>query len=105
MPVQYTVLLLLDADRGSLAEIELAHPDLPDGGGTLWLWIESATVVSLQVMGNGDPAKRIFDRAVLTLEGQHGELAWPNGRREALSVEPGRALRPEFLQLVHQHLN
>ena len=105
MPVHYTVLQLLDAARGSLAEIELAHPDLPEGDATRWLWIERTTVVSLQVVGNGGPAKQIFDRAVLTLEGQRGELTWPNGRCETLSVEPGRALRPEFRRLVHQHLN
>eukprot|EP01034_Spumella_vulgaris_P010766 gene10766-13672_t len=53
----------------------------------------------------GNPSKRIFDHAVLTLNGHHGELAWPSGRREALSLDPGRALRPEFQRLVHQHLN
>ncbi len=106
MPIQFTVLQLLDATHGSLAEIELAHPDLPAEGGTRWLWIESATVTSLQIVGSGgNPSKRIFDCAVLTFDGHHGELAWPSGRREALLVDPGCTLRPEFRRLVHQHLN
>jgi hypothetical protein len=106
MPIHYTVLQLLNAAHGSLAEIELAHPGLSEGSGTRWLWIESTTVMALQVVGSGgNPSKRIFDYAVLTLDGHHGELAWPSGRREMLSVDPERALCPKFRQLVHQHLN
>ncbi|ACM33581.1 hypothetical protein Dtpsy_2127 [[Acidovorax] ebreus TPSY] len=106
MPIHYTVLQLLNAAHGSLAEIELVHPDLSEGSATRWLWIESTTVMSLQIVcSGGNPSKRIFDHAVLMLDGLHGELAWPSGRREALSLDPGRALRPEFQRLVHQHLN
>ncbi|MFT4192092.1 MAG: hypothetical protein QM617_11305 [Comamonas sp.] len=105
MSVRYTILQLLDAAHGSLAEIELARPDLPAEQESRWLWIEGNTVTSLEVVGSGQPSKRIFDRAVLVFDGTRGELRWPSGRREVLAVDPGRRLRPAFVQLVHQHLN
>lgn len=101
----YSVLLLLDAAHGSLAEIELARPDMPTGSESRWLWIEGNAVTSLQVIGGSHPCKRIFDRAVLTFDGERGELKWPCGRSEVLSINSARALRPEFRRLVHQHLN
>lgn len=101
----YSVLLLLDAAHGSLAEIELARPDMPPDSESQWLWIEGNTVTSLQVIGSGHPCKRIFDRAVLTFDGERGELQWSSGRSEVLSNNSARALRPEFRRLVHQHLN
>lgn len=105
MLVQYTVLLLLEALHGSLAEIELTRPDLPADGGSQWLWIEGNTVTALQPIGSGSSSKRVFDSAVLSLDGGRAELSWASGRREALSVSPQRTLRPEFQRLVHQHLN
>ena len=105
MLIQYTVLLLLDASHGSLAEIELTQPDMPTDGKSQWLWIEGKAVTSLQVISDGHPSKRIFDRAVLTLDGVRGELRWPNGRSEVLSINPARALRADFRRLLHQHLN
>ena len=74
-------------------------------GPSQWLWIEANTVTALQVVGAGQPSKRIVDRAVLTLDGSRGELRWPSGQCNALSVDPERALRPDFRRLVHQHLN
>ena len=88
MLVQYTVLLLLNAARGCLAEIELAQSEVPASGARHWLWIESNTVTSLQ----------LFD-------GAQGQLDWPGGRCDYLSVGATRALRPEFQRLLHQHLN
>lgn len=105
MLIQYTVLLVLDASHGSLTEIELTQPDMPTGSESQWLWIEGNTVTSLQVIGGGHPGKRIFDRAVLTLDGERGELQWPSGRSEVLSINPARELHPDFRRLVHQHLN
>lgn len=105
MLIQYTVLLLLDTSHGSLAEIELTQPDMPTGSESQWLWIEGNTVTSLQVIGSGHPSKRIFDRAVLTIDGERGELQWPSGRSEVLSINPARTLRPDFRRLVYQHLN
>ena len=105
MPFRYTVLLLLDAAHGSLAEIELAGPDLPVGGESQWLWIEGNSVSSLRVIGSGNPSKQVFDRAVLTLDGSCGDLLWPSGRRDTLTLATERALRPEFARLVHQYLN
>lgn len=105
MPVRYTVPLLLDAAHGSLAEIELVGPDLPVGGESQWLWIEGNSVSSLREIGSGNPSKRVFDRAVLTLDGPCGDLLWPSGRRDALTLVSDGALRPEFARLVHQHLN
>lgn len=104
MPVQFIVLLLLDALHGSLAEIELVHPDMGRGK-RLWLWIESHWVTLLSPVNEGTPSLRVFDGAVLKFDGTHGELRWPSGRCDALSVDPDAALRPEFLRLVHQHLN
>ncbi|MFZ2824852.1 hypothetical protein [Hydrogenophaga sp.] len=105
MLIQYTVLLLLDTSHGSLAEIELTQPVMPSGSESQWLWIEGNTVTTLQVIGSCHPSKRIFDRAVLTLGGERGELQWPSGRTEVLSINSARALRPDFRRLVHQHLN
>lgn len=104
MLVQFTVLLLLNAVHGSLAEIELVHPDMPRGE-RRWLWIEANWVTLLHPITEDTPTLRVFDRAVLTLDGVRGELQWPSGRREALSVDPDGTLRPEFRRLVHQHLN
>lgn len=105
MLVDFNVLLLLNAVRGSLAEIELTPSDMPAAGRSHWLWMEGNTVTVLQTIGTSQASKRVFDRAVLTLDGVHGELQWPNGRCDALSIDSARALRPEFRRLVHQHLN
>lgn len=105
MSVAYTVLTLLDAAHGSLAEIEMAQPGQPVEREIQWLWIERNTVTSLKIIGSGHASKRIFDRAVLTLDGAHGELIWPSGRCDALSIHPDGGLRPEFRRLIHQHLN
>lgn len=104
MLVQYTVILLLNAPHGSLAEIELAHPGMPSGE-RRWLWIEANWVTLLHPVTEGTPTLRVFDRAVLTLNDMRGELRWPSGQRDALSVDPDGELRPEFRRLVHQHLN
>lgn len=101
----YTVLLLLDASHGSLAEIELPRPNLPTNSESRWLWIEGNTVTSLQAIGGAHPCKRFFDRAILTRDDERAELQWPSGRCEILSVNSTRVLRPEFQRLVHQHLN
>ena len=105
MPVRYTVLLLLDADHGSLAEIELAGADMPAGGESQWLWIEGNAVSTLKVTGSGNSSKRVFDHAILSLDGTRGDLLWPSGRRDTLTVNPACVLRPAFVRLVHQHLN
>jgi len=42
---------------------------------------------------------------VLTFDGAQGQLDWPGGRCDYLSVGATRALRPEFQRLLHQHLN
>lgn len=104
MPVQFTVLQLIDAVHGSLAEIELAHRDMPRGE-RRWLWIEANWVTLLQPISEGTPFLRVFDHAVLTLDGTRGELRWPSGRCDVLAVDPDCTLRPEYQRLVHQHLN
>ena len=104
-PVSFSVLLLLDAPHGSLAEIELTRADLPVGTRSHWLWIEERTVTELRAIGTGTPSRKAFDRAVLALDGERAELIWPSGLCDALKVDPGRMLRPEFLRLVHQHVN
>lgn len=104
-PVSFSVLLLLDAPHGSLAEIELVRADLPAGTRSHWLWIEPRTVTELQAIGTGTPSRKAFDRAVLALDGERAELVWPSGLRDVLKANPARMLRPEFLRLVHQHLN
>lgn len=102
MLIQYTVLLLLNATRGSLAEIDLVQPT---GGESHWLWIEDYTVSSLQFVSVEHSSKRVFDRAVLTIDGSRGQLNWTCGRCDHLSVDVTGSLRPEFQQLLHQHLN
>jgi len=104
MLVQFTVLQLLDAVHGSLAEIELAHPDMPRGE-CRWFWIEANWVTLLHPVSEGTPFLRVFDHAVLIIDGQQGELRWPSGRCDVLMVDPDGTLRPEFQRLVHQHLN
>ncbi|AEF88806.1 hypothetical protein DelCs14_1780 [Delftia sp. Cs1-4] len=104
MPVQFTVFLLLDAVHGSLAEIGLVHPDMPREE-RRWLWIEPNWVTVLHPLNESTPSLRVFDGAVLALDGPRAELRWINGRRDALSIDPDGTLRPEFRRLVHQHLN
>lgn len=104
MPVHFAMLQLFDSAHGSLAEIELAHPDMPRGE-RRWLWIEPSWVTLLQPVNEGAPALRVFDSAVLALDGQRGELRWHDGRRNVLLADPNVSLRPEFRRLVHQHLN
>lgn len=105
MPVSFSILLLLDAPHGSLAEIELSSEDMPVAARSHWLWIEERAVTELRALGTGTPSRKAFDRAVLTIDGQWGELSWPSGQRDMLKADPARALRPEFRRLVHQHLN
>lgn len=105
MLVQYTVLLLFNAAHGCLAEIELAKPEVPATSARHWLWIESKTVTSLQLINEDRPSQRVFDRAVLTFDGARCQLNWPGGRCDHLSVDATHALRPEFQRLLHQHLN
>ena len=104
MPVHFSTLQLFDSAQGSLVEIELAHPDMQPGE-RRWLWIEPNWVTLLHAVNEGTPTLRVFDGAVLALEGQRGELRWHNGRRNEISAEPIASLRPEFRRLVHQHLN
>lgn len=104
MLVQFTVLQLLDAVHGSLAEVELAHPNMPRGE-RRWLWIEANWVTLLHPVSEGTPLLRVFDQAVLTLDGRRGELRWPSGRCDVLAVATDGTLRPQFQRLVHQHLN
>lgn len=105
MPVQFNVLLLLDAGHGCLAEIEALPEDTNAGGGSRWLWIEANWVTTLQHIGEGRSTIRVFDCAVLTLTDSGGELRWPSGRCERLALDPTRTLRPAFRRLLHQHLN
>lgn len=105
MPVDYTILLLFGASNGCLAEVEVSGPGRSFGDKTQWLWIEDGSVSTLTLIGGGDPSTRVFDRAVLSFDGAQGELQWTGGRRDALTLDPARALRPEFERLVHQHLN
>ncbi|MNO09159.1 hypothetical protein D3C81_2321600 [compost metagenome] len=56
-------------------------------------------------MIEGTATMRVFDGAVLTLNGLRGELRWHNGGQNALLSAPDASLRPEFRRLVHQHLN
>ncbi|GAO20218.1 hypothetical protein [Diaphorobacter nitroreducens] len=104
MPVHFATLHLFDSAQGSLAEIELAHPDMPPGE-RRWLWIEPNWVTLLHPVNEGTPTLRVFDGAVLALDGQRGELRWHDGRRNALLEVADASLRPEFRRLVHQHLN
>lgn len=104
MLVHFVTLQLFDSEQGSLAEIELAHPDMPPGE-RRWLWIEPNWVTLLHPVNEGSPAMRVFDGAVLACDGQLCELRWHNGRRDELSADPDASLRPEFRRLVHQHLN
>lgn len=104
MPVHFATLHLFDSAQGSLAEIELAHPDMPPGE-RRWLWIEPNWVTLLHPVNEGTPTLRVFDGAVLALDGQRGELRWHDGRRNGLLEDPDASLRPEFRRLVHQHLN
>lgn len=105
MLIQYTVLQLFNATLGCLAEIELAQSRVPASGTRHWLWIEGNTVTSLQLVDVDQPSKHIFDRAVLTFDGAQGELNWPGGRCDPLSVDATGVLRAEFRRLLHQHLN
>ena len=104
MPVHFAMLQLFDTAEGSLAEIELSHPDMPNGE-RRWLWIEPNWVTLLLPMIEGTATMRVFDGAVLTLNGLRGELRWHNGGQNALLSAPDASLRPEFRRLVHQHLN
>lgn len=81
MLAQYPVLLLLNAARGCLAEIDLVQPT---SGGSYWLWIEGYTVTSLHLVNAEQSSKRVFDRAVLTFDGSQGQLNWAGGRCDHL---------------------
>lgn len=105
MPIQFTVLLLFDAAHGSLAEIETVVADMPASGRSQWLWIDACSVTAMQLVSDSRPSQRVFDRAVLALKDTGGELRWPSGRCETLSIDPTRTLRPAFRRLLHQHLN
>lgn len=71
MPVHFAMLQLFDSAEGSLAEIELSHPDMPNGE-RRWLWIEPNWVTLLLPMIEGTATMRVFDGAVLTLNGLRG---------------------------------
>gem|GEM_PF-1128515 len=105
MSIHYTVLLLLNATHGCLAEIELAQPEALANGARHWIWMEGNTVTTLQLVGGAQSSKRVFDHAVLTFDGVRGQLDWPIGRCDLLSVDTTGTLRPEFQRLLHQHLN
>jgi hypothetical protein len=105
MLVQFTVRRVLDAARGSLVELALMHPDRPADGPTQWLWVEANRVTSLHLIDERDPATRVFDGAILTMDGLHAELHWASGRADALDADPACTLSPACQRLVHQHLN
>ncbi|MEO3714115.1 hypothetical protein [Roseateles flavus] len=99
------MLQLFNAAHGCLVEIELVQLQALVDGARQWLWIEGNMVTVLQLLDGKLSEKRVFDRAVLTFDGVQGQLCWPGGPPDVLSIDASGTLRPEFQRLLHQHLN
>lgn len=109
MPPLYEVLFLFSAPQGYLAEIKrLDQPaDTPKATVYQWLWIEAATVTTLQLveMVSSPRQHRTFKEALLWFNDTKGELRWNSGPTEQLVAEPSQTLPPPVLQLVNLHLS
>lgn len=109
MPPLYEVLFLFSAPQGYLAEIKRLDQSALATKATVyqWLWIEAATVTTLQFvqMVTSPRQHRTFKEALLWFDDTKGELRWNSGPTERLVAEPSQALPPPVLQLVNLHLS
>lgn len=109
MPPLYEVLFLFSAPQGYLAEIKRLDQSALATKATVyqWLWIEAATVTTLQFveMVASPRQHRTFKEAVLWFDDTKGELRWNNGPTERLVAEPSQTLPQTLLQLVNLHLS
>jgi hypothetical protein len=109
MPPLYEILFLFSAPQGYLAEIKQldqpAHATKPMV--YQWLWIQSATVTTLQFVDKSTSPRqhRTFKEALLWFDDTKGELRWNSGPTEQLVAESSQALPQPLLQLVNLHLS
>lgn len=109
MPPLYEVLFLFSAPQGYLAEIKrLDLPaDMPKARTCQWLWIQSATVTTLQFLDLATSSRqhRSFKEASLWFDDAGGELLWHKGPTEQLVTETSKTRPAPLLQLVNSHLS
>lgn len=109
MPPLYEVLFLFSAPQGYLAEIKRLDQSALATKATVyqWLWIEAATVTTLQFveMVTSLRQRRTFKEALLWFDDTKGELRWNSGPTEQLVAEPSETLPQPLLRLVNLHLS
>ena len=109
MPPLYEVLFLFSAPQGYLAEIKRfdLSANTPKARACQWLWIQSATVTTLQFldMATSSRKHRSFKEALLWFDDMGGELRWHKGPTEQLVTETSKLLPAPLLQLVNLHLS
>ncbi|MDO8653098.1 MAG: hypothetical protein Q7R66_13015 [Undibacterium sp.] len=109
MPPLYEVLFLFSAPRGYLVEIKrLDQPaDAPKSRVFQWLWIDAATVTTLQFVDMTISTRqyRTFKEAQLWFDDAQGELCWNIGPTELLVVQTSKTLTRSQQSLVNLHLD
>ncbi len=108
MPPLYEVLFLFSTPRGYLVEIKrLDQPaDAPKSRVFQWLWINAATVTTLQFVDMTISTRqyRTFKEAQLWFDDAQGELCWNIGSTELLVVQTSKTLTRSQQSLVNLHL-
>lgn len=109
MPPLYEILFLFSAPQGYLAEIKRFDQPAHATKAMVfqWLWIQSATVTTLQFVDKGTSPRqhRTFKEALLWFDDTKGELRWNSGPTEQLVAESSQALPQPLLRLVNLHLS
>ena len=109
MPPLYEVLFLFSAPQGYLAEIKRLDllADTPKATVYQWLWIQEATVTTLQFvdMADGMRQQRTFKEGLLWFDDRQGELRFASGRTMPLATEADKTLPQPLMRLVNLHLS
>lgn len=108
MQPKFDLLFLFSAPQGHLLEVKRLDlgADAPRSRAHLWLWVEEATVRTLQFLSREDGARkqRTFEEGTLSFDDAEAEMCWTDGTRMSMTAAD-RAL-PSFVSaLVDQHLS
>jgi hypothetical protein len=109
MQPKFDLLFLFSAPQGHLLEVKRLDlgADAAHSRTYLWLWVEEATVRTLQFLSRKDGARkqRTFEEGTLSFDDAQAEMCWTDGTRVSMPAAPERALPPFVSALVDQHLS
>lgn len=109
MQPKFDLLFLFSAPQGYLLEVKRLGlgVDAPRSQTYLWLWVEQATVRTLQFLSRQDGARqqRTFEEGTLSFDNAQAEMCWSGGIRMSMMAAPERTLPSSVSALIGQHLS